>query len=184
MYLHMKQDSNLVQEFEKIFRTHFPAIKYFINMFLKSEADSEDLAQDVFIKLWNNFETWKDNDGKEGYIYTIAKNTTLDFIKHKRLEDDYRNEQVQKNITKELFEIEETLDSIYYNEIQLIIEMALERFPSRRRMIFEMSRKKEMSNQEIADALHISVRTVEHQIYLSLQILKKIIFISFLLYFL
>lgn len=184
MQLHMNQDSKLVQEFEKIFRTHFPGIKYFINMFLKSEADSEDLAQDVFIKLWNNFETWKDNDGKEGYIYAIAKNATLDFIKHKRLEDDYRNEQVQKNISKELFEIEETLDSIYYNEIQLIIEMAIERFPSRRRLIFEMSRKREMSNQEIADALHISVRTVEHQIYLSLQILKKIIFISFLLYFL
>lgn len=42
-------------------------------MFLKSEADAEDLAQDVFTKLWTNFETWQNNDGKEGYIYAMAK---------------------------------------------------------------------------------------------------------------
>ena len=62
--------------------------------------------------------------------------------------------------------------------------MALERFPERRRKIFEMSRFKKMSNLEIAETLHISVRTVEHHIYLSLQNLRKIIFILFFLYLL
>ena len=61
--------------------------------------------------------------------------------------------------------------------------MALERFPKRRKKIFEMSRLHDMSNQEIAIALHLSVRTVEHQIYLSLQDLRKIVFILFFLYF-
>ena len=36
------------------------------------------------------FETWQNNDGKEGYIYAMAKNVAFDFIKHKRLENDYR----------------------------------------------------------------------------------------------
>lgn len=53
--------------------------------------------------------------------------------------------------------------------------MALENFPERRRRIFEMSRFNNMSNQEIALSLHLSVRTIEHQIYLSLQVLKRII---------
>lgn len=60
--------------------------------------------------------------------------------------------------------------------MQLIIRMALENFPERRRRIFEMSRFNNMSNQEIALSLHLSVRTIEHQIYLSLQVLKRIIF--------
>lgn len=92
----MNQDHYLVQQFEKIFRTHFSSVKYFINMILKSEADSEDLAQDVFIKLWNNFEAWKDNELTDGYIYTMAKNVTLDFIKHKRQEDNYRESKYNK----------------------------------------------------------------------------------------
>lgn len=180
----MNQDHYLVQQFEKIFRTHFSSVKYFINMILKSEADSEDLAQDVFIKLWNNFEAWKDNELTDGYIYTMAKNVTLDFIKHKRQEDNYRDEQIQQNSIKELFGFVDPLNSIYCNEIRLIIKMALERLPEQRRKIFEMSRLKEMTNKEIAVALHLSVRTVEHQIYLTLQELRKIVFILFFWYFL
>ena len=178
----MTQDIS-VQQFEKIFRTHFSPVKFFIFMFLKSEADEEDLAQEVFIKLWTNFEGWKDNDGKEGYIYTIAKNITLDFIKRKKIEDDYREEQIQKNSINGLYGFADPLNSIYCNEIRLIIKMTLERFPECRRKIFEMSRLHNMSNKEIAAALNIPVRTVEHQIYLSLKKLRKIIFILFFLHF-
>lgn len=183
-WLNMTQESYLVQDFEKIFRTQFSAVKHFIFTLLKSEEDAEDIAQDVFVKLWTNYETWKDNDGKDGYIYALARNLTLDFIRHKRLEDNYRDEQIQENSIKELFGSMDILNPIYYNEIQLILKMALERFPERRRKIFEMSRFKKMSNLEIAETLHISVRTVEHHIYLSLQNLRKIIFILFFLYLL
>lgn len=183
-WLNMTQESYLVQDFEKIFRTQFSAVKHFIFTLLKSEEDAEDIAQDVFVKLWTNYETWKDKDGKDGYIYAVARNLTLDFIRHKRLEDNYRDEQIQENSIKELFGSADILNPIYYNEIQLILKMALERFPERRRKIFEMSRFKKMSNLEIAETLHISVRTVEHHIYLSLQNLRKIIFILFFLYLL
>lgn len=183
-WLNMTQESYLVQDFEKIFRTQFSAVKHFIFTLLKSEEDAEDIAQDVFVKLWTNYETWKDNDGKDGYIYAVARNLTLDFIRHKRLEDNYRDEQIQENSIKELLGSMDILNPIYYNEIQLILKMALERFPERRRKIFEMSRFKKMSNLEIAETLHISVRTVEHHIYLSLQNLRKIIFILFFLYLL
>lgn len=44
----MNQDHCLVEQFEMIFRAHFSSVKFFINTFLKSEADAEDLAQDVF----------------------------------------------------------------------------------------------------------------------------------------
>ncbi len=180
----MNQKHYLVEQFEMVFRTHFPSVKYFINMFLKSEADAEDLAQDVFTKLWANFEAWQDNEGKEGYIYVMAKNAAFDFIKHKRVESDYREKQIKESLDKDLSDLPDPLNTVYHNEMQLIIEMALETLPERRRKIFEMSRFDNMSNQEIALSLHISVRTVEHQIYLSLQALRKIILILFFLYIL
>lgn len=118
-------------------------------------------------------------------IYTLwQKNVAFDFIKHKRLENDYREEQIKKSTIKDLLGFSDPLNSLYYKEMQLIIRMALENFPERRRRIFEMSRFNNMSNQEIALSLHLSVRTIEHQIYLSLQVLKRIILILFFLYFL
>lgn len=61
--------------------------------------------------------------------------------------------------------------------------MAVEQFPERRRLIFEMSRIQGMSNLEIAEKLDISVRTVERQIYLSLVELKKSYIFLFFLHF-
>lgn len=179
----MAQNPNSAHCFEKMFKTHFPKVKFFIFSLLKSEADAEDLAQDVFVKFLTNYQTWHNNGENEGYLYTLAKNITFDFIKHKKLENDYRDNQIQESLTKELF-IEDTLQSIYYDEVRLILELALERFPQRRRMIFQMSRFENMSNQEIAATLNISVRTVEHLIYLAIQELKKNIFILFFLHFL
>ncbi len=178
----MYQEPNLPQHFEALFKSHFSSVKFFINMLLKSEEDAEDIAQDVFTKLWTKPEIWIDNDNKDNYIYAMAKNATLNFIKHKRLEQNYQEKQIQEHVIKELFTPEDPLNPIYYKEIQLILEMTIERFPARRRKIFEMSRFDQMNHQEIASALNISVRTVEHQIYLALQELKKIIFIFFFLH--
>lgn len=85
----MSEGPCLVQDFEKIFRMHFSAVKSFIYMLLKSEADAEDIAQDVFIKLWTNHDMWKNSDRRDGYIYTLAKNLTFDFIRHKRVSSLY-----------------------------------------------------------------------------------------------
>ena len=169
----MNQDHCLVEQFEMIFRTHFSSVKFFINMFLKSEADAEDLAQDVFTKLWTNFETWQNNDGKEGYIYAMAKNVAFDFIKHKRLENDYREEQIKKSKIKDLLGLSDPLNSLYYKEIQLIIRMALENFPERRRKIFEMSRFENMSNNEIAEKLNLPLGTVKSRIFFTRQKLQE-----------
>ena len=169
----MNQDHCLVEQFEMIFRAHFSSVKFFINMFLKSEADAEDLAQDVFTKLWTNFETWQNNDGKEGYIYAMAKNVAFDFIKHKRLENDYREEQIKKSTIKDLLGFSDPLNSLYYKEIQLIIRMALENFPERRRRIFEMSRFENMSNNEIAEKLNLPLGTVKSRIFFTRQKLQE-----------
>lgn len=86
---------------------------------------------------------------------------------------------MEESLFKDLSPSGDTLDAIYYKEIQLALQMAVEQFPERRRLIFEMSRIQGMSNLEIAEKLDISVRTVERQIYLSLVELKK----SYIFYF-
>ncbi len=178
----MTQEPNLPQHFEALFKSHFSSVKFFINMILKSEEDAEDIAQDVFTKLWTTPEVWINNENKDNYIYSMAKNATLNFIRHKRIEHSFQEKQVQENVINELFTPDDPLTPIYYKEAQLILELALERFPERRRKIFEMSRFDQMTHQEIASKLKISIRTVEHQVYLALQELRKIIFFFFFLH--
>lgn len=61
------------------------------------------------------------------------------------------------------------------------MRLTLDRMPERRRQIFEMSRMQGLSNAVIAEQLQLSVRTVEHQIYLALKELKKAMLLFVLL---
>ena len=167
---------HLARQFEIIFTTHYSAVKYFAINLLKSEEDAEDIIQDVFAKLWTQPEVWLKNKDIGQYIYAMTKNTTFNFIKRKRVEQSYQEQLSQKYLIEDLLKSEDTLDPIYYKEALLIIRLILDRLPERRRKVFEMSRI-------IAQALNISVRTVEHQIYLTLLEIKKTIFIAFFLCF-
>lgn len=178
----MTEENDLTKRFEGIFIAHYPAVKRFIAALLKSEAYAEDLAQDIFARLWTRHDIWAERDGgHSGYIYAMARNAALDFIRKRRKTSphggDFRPEALDG-----LFSESTPLDPLYAEEIQLLMELAIERLPKRRKRIFRMSRLDGMSNKEIAEALGLSTRTVEHQIYLALRELRRIIFLFLLLH--
>lgn len=173
-------------KFQRFFTENFPKVKNFAQMLLKSENDAEDIAQDVFCKLWLQPELWLDNDkGLDDYVFIMTRNIVLNIFKHQQIEYEYREEVLEKTLLYELTEKEDVLENVYYREMLMIIQLALEKMPKRRRLIFELSRFKGLTHKEIAEKLNVSVRTVEHQIYLALIELKKLLlfFILFSLLF-
>ena len=75
-------------------------------------------------------------------------------------------------------------DSIFAREINLLIEMVVSEMPKQRQLIYRMSREEGLSNNEIANMLGISKRSVENQLSLALKEIKQSIltYIIFLLY--
>ena len=179
-------DRQIELKFQKFFTANFPKVKNFAQMLLKSEAEAEDVAQDVFCKLWLQPEIWLDTDRDlDNYIFIMTRNIVLNIFKHQQIEQEYQDEVIEKTFLYELTEKEEVLNNVYYKEMLMIIQLTLEKMPKRRRLIFELSRFRGLSHKEIADKLDVSIRTIEHQVYLALIELKKILilFIFFLKYF-
>ena len=116
------------------------------------------------------------------YGWIMTRNIVLNIFKHQQVEQEYQTEVIEKTFLYELTEKEEILNSVYYKEMLLIIQLTLEKMPKRRRLIFELSRFRGLSHKEIADKLDVSIRTIEHQVYLALIELKKVLlfFIFFL----
>lgn len=168
------------RKFEQFFIVTFPKVKAFAWKILKSEEDAEDVAQDIFVKLWDNPDIWENKETWDSYIYTMARNQIYNFLKHKSVELSYQEKLVQEDSPSFEFDI---YDKLYAKELQLLIKLTLDTMPEQRKKIFVMSRQKGMSHQEIADNLQISIRTVERHVYLALQDLKKIILIAFFSYF-
>ena len=145
------------RKFEQFFILTFPKVKAFACKILQSEEDAEDIAQDIFVKLWDNPEIWENKDTWDSYIYAMTRNQIYNFLKHQSVELNYQEKFVQENASSYDFDI---YDNLYAKELQLLIKLTLDNMPEQRRKVFSMSRQKGMSNQEIAEKLNLSVRTV------------------------
>ncbi|MEG1007694.1 MAG: RNA polymerase sigma-70 factor [Bacteroides sp.] len=165
--------------FEQFFILTFPKVKAFAYKILKSEDDAEDIAQDVFVKIWADAETWKNCEMHSGYIYIMVRNQVFNFLKHKSIASTYEEQLAGKYASSFQADIH---DELYAKEIELLMKLTVSRMPEQRRKVFIMSRQQHMSNNEIAEKLNISIRTVERHLYLALAELKKIILFLFFFY--
>lgn len=166
----------LARKFEKFFHDNYSSVKHFARLLLKSEEDAEDIAQEVFASLWQQPELWQGKDVLKGYLFIITKNTVFNYLKHQSIEQQHIDSYAEILMKSLLQGEEQVLEGIYCGELKIILRLALERMPQKRKQIFMMSRYKGMHYKEIADKLQISVRTVEQQVYLALSGLKKLMY--------
>ena len=155
--------------FEDVFTVYFDKVRYFINGLIKSETDSEELAQDIFVKLWMNRQSVDPQKSFNAYIYTVARNTAFNFLKHKLVEASYLENYTGLN------EAVSPEHLVFAEEIGLLTEITVGRMPVQRKTIYQLSRNKGLSNDEIASQLGIAKKTVENQLSLALQELRRVI---------
>ncbi|WP_298651030.1 RNA polymerase sigma-70 factor [uncultured Proteiniphilum sp.] len=178
--MHPVNTESYRREFEEIFIQYFPKVRTFAAILLKSEQEAEDVAQDIFVKLWEQPDLWERNLVRN-YLYTMVKNHVFNRIKRKNIETEYINSQMNVYPLEEIAEFKDPLNEIYLEELQLLLKLSLEQLPDKRRQVFEMSRFGHLSNHEIAERMNLSVRTVEQHIYLVLKDLKKLFLIAIFL---
>lgn len=167
------------EKFEQLFNEMFPKVKSFARKILQSEEDAEDIAQDVFVKLWNSPEVWEENENWNSYVYTMTRNHIYNYLKHKVVEQKYQQQTDPEDY--DYYGSDDIHDQLYAKELRLLIKLTISRMPEQRRKVFCMSRQEEMSHAEIAEKLGISVRTVERHIYLALGELKEVLYLLFFL---
>ncbi len=153
--------------FNIVFRAYYGKVVNFVGSLVKSRIVAEDLSQEVFVNLWNSRHALGGVHSMNSYIYTIARNITIDYLrKYRPVMDSIEDDTV--------LDCEMTDEKYFAMEQELIIRLAVDTFPERRKQIFTMSRFGGMSNAAIAEALGITKKTVENQINLSIRDLRRI----------
>ncbi|AGA80134.1 RNA polymerase sigma-70 factor [Echinicola vietnamensis] len=161
-----QSDKSAFHEFYQLFhkRIYFFCIHYG----LKS-SDAEEITQDVFVKFWCSRKNIDPEKCIKAYLFMISKNTILDMLR-KSIRSK-ANKTYQMNLILPVNNTENTLE---YNELMGIVEKTLTALPERRRQVFEMSRLQGMSHKEIASNLNISTKTVENHLTLALQNFRQV----------
>jgi RNA polymerase sigma-70 factor, ECF subfamily len=155
--------------FDYVFNYYYSSLCAFSNKYLDDHDACEDLVQDFFVSLWVEAPQLKITSSLKSYLFACIKYRSLDFRKHHKVIEKY-----QAHILLTTEGVENTTDQYYAeSELRQAIQKSLEKLSPRCREIFELSRLKGLSNNEISEKLGISKRTVEIQISNSLKILRK-----------
>ena len=88
--------------FEQFYAANFPRVKNFAKLLTKSEEDAEDIAQNIFLKLWTRPELWQDQETMTGYLYTVTRNEIFNLFKHQKVEQEYEDKVLKAQLLAEL----------------------------------------------------------------------------------
>lgn len=165
--------------FGELFGRYYPRVCAFVSCIVKEESTAEDIAQDIFLKIWERRDIFQGRVASfNGYVYRMARNAALNAIRRMTNIDWEQYIQIEETLPDESFEKE-----YYSREKELFIRLVVCRMPEQRRRVFEMSRYAGMDNQAIADELNISKRTVENHLTLALKKLREALGVFSLLFF-
>lgn len=158
-YIHRLQKGDITS-FEYLYNIWSGKLYNFVMRISKGDTYlTEEIVQSVFIKVWEGRESIDVDKSFGAYLCTIAKNQLVNIYQHRMLEYVYQ----EKVKTSEPIE-NTTEQEVDYHLLEEYIGSLIEQLPPARREIFILSRRKLLTNKEIAAKLNLSENTVESQL--------------------
>jgi RNA polymerase sigma-70 factor (ECF subfamily) len=161
------------EEFREIFLELYPDLCLYALKFLNDLDESKDIVQEVFARFWMENEKLQNKNLVRPYLYKSVKNSVLNYAKRERRKSPIDLLLAESDINLQEPEEQPQVDSLSFKDLQYDLEKAITELPEQRQRIFKMSRFQNMKHKEIAEALQISPKTVETQIYRSLSFLRE-----------
>lgn len=159
---------DIQNSFDRIYVMYYSRMLRFAKEYVVFEEDAENVVQDVFLLLWEKREVLDIRVSLVSYLFSLVKNRSLDYLRHKVVAEEYKQELSFKLMSLE--QLNYTFSS--EEEIEKVIANAIDKLPERCREIFLKSRIEGMKYREIAEELNISANTVENHIAIALKKLR------------
>lgn len=151
---------------QTIFHHHYPTVYHAILRIAGDENMAEDLAQEVFVRLWERRHQIQISGALGGYLRRMAINEALGYL---RKQKKYTTTEIQEQHSPAISSGE---DTYLHGELADQVRVAINSLPPRCKTVFVLSRFEELSYKEIGEKLDISPKTVENQISKALKMLR------------
>lgn len=147
---------NKIDDIELLFREHYSALcMYSIHIVSDTEV-AEDVVMDCFMKLYEKIKQGEKILSAKNYIYLMVRNASIDYCKHNK--QSTLVEDVEYDV------IDDNEEMIERSEREARLWKEIGNLPESCRNVFLLSKRDGMKNREIAEKLHISIKTVEAHI--------------------
>ena len=158
LFLQQRIKSGDIKAFETLFRENYAPLCRFAKSFVNDTDTAEEIVQDFFYHFWKNKETIQVKISLKAYLFGSVKNLAIKHIEKQIVRRKYAERILAESPDSNWYNFENELDA---KELKNKIEQSLELLPDRCRLIFRLNRFEGLTYQKIAEALSVSVKTVE-----------------------
>ena len=163
MQLHEQPDSEIVRQiqsddaaaFDELMRRYKRPVVSFIFRMLGNSQDADDVAQDVFVRVYQNLDTYRPETKFSTWLFALARNAAIDRI---RWRARHRTESIES--APEIMAPSGTAEEVNAHEIGDQIAAAVAKLPEDQRTAVVLSEYHEMSYAEIAGVMRCSEKSV------------------------
>lgn len=151
--------------FEELFLQHFASLTSFVYSYVRNEEAAKDIVHDTFLSFWNNRHRLDLSYSPKSYLYKLAQNYALKYIRHRRVVEANEPEigRLFESFSDELTEHETRIARI---------EEKIKQLPDKQREVFLKCVVEEKKYKEVAEECGISLNTVKTHINRALRFLK------------
>ena len=159
----MQEETVLIQElinpktqndaFKKLLQLYQKPLYFHIRNIVLNHDDTDDVLQNTFVKVFSNISKFKGDSKLYSWLYRIATNEALTFLKQKAKKSGITNEELQNKAINSLE------SDVYFegDEIQLKLHKSIASLPEKQQLVFKMKYFEEMKYEEMSEILNTSV---------------------------
>jgi RNA polymerase sigma-70 factor (ECF subfamily) len=165
------------EAYKKLVDKYQRALYFHILKMIKDKEQVEDLVQETFVKAFDNLNTYSTNYAFSTWLYRIATNHTIDYLRKKKLKTLSIDEPMKtKDGEMEMQLPDESAStdrSIIRKQRQKIVQNAIKGLPEKYRKVIQLRHMEEKSYKEISDILDRPLGTVKAHIFRAREMLYK-----------
>ncbi len=161
----LKQKESQAKAFEVLVNTYKERLYWHIRRIVLDHDDADDVLQNTFIKVYRNIDGFKGESKLYSWLYRIATNESLTFLKQKSKKAGISDEELKNRM------VENLQADVYFegDEIQLKLQKALVTLPDKQKLVFTMKYFQEMKYEDISEVLETSVGALKASYHLAVK---------------
>lgn len=157
-----------VSAFDAFVAGQWPQLVRFAVSILCNLDDAKDVAQEAFVRLWEQRSALRPSSSVRAYVYQIARNLAISERRSRELHRTLEGRQAHERpaVRTPARDFEST-------EVREVVQRAIEALPERRREVFVLAHLQDLPHREVGEVMGISPQTVANQISAALADLRE-----------
>ncbi|MDD2196931.1 MAG: sigma-70 family RNA polymerase sigma factor [Bacteroidales bacterium] len=155
--------------FNLIVRKYQERLYWHVRKIVISHDDTDDVMQNTFLKVWNALDKFREDSQLFTWLYRIATNEALTFLKKKRSKFFVPFEDVEQQLISTL----ESSPSLNGEEIKIKLQKAVLKLPEKQRLVFNMKYFDELKYEEISQIVGTSVGALKASYHHAVKKIEK-----------